>query len=101
MADELVYDIWTHREDLIEQEKYDYITSLAESIKEQGGKDFANSMIETLNEICSKYNICPECGGELDNNNSGYVIHSELDTNNLERVNYLYCPSCGWNNKND
>jgi len=100
MADELVYDIWTNREDLIDQEKYEYITALAESIKEQGGKDFANSMIETLNEICVKYDICPECGSELDIKDK-YEIHTELEGNDREYIGYFYCSSCGWNNSKE
>ncbi|MFC0903656.1 hypothetical protein ACFHWD_03005 [Clostridium sp. MT-14] len=100
MAEELVNDLWNNLNELSNREKYEYITALAESIKDQGGTTFASNMLDALNDVCSENSICPECGCETNLKKTQFV-HSELDDNNIENIYYLYCGNCGWDSRNE
>lgn len=99
MSEELVYDLWNNLSDLSNIEKFDYISNLAKSIKDTGGISFANGMLYTLDDICTEYNICPECGSDL-KVKPNILIHNELDFNNIELIDHYVCPYCGWDSRN-
>jgi len=102
MTDELVTDLWDGLPNLSNKEKYNYIMDIAEAIKEEGAKNFGNGMIHTLNNICTQFNICPECQTELEVSiRDNYEVHNELDEDNIEYDTVLYCPNCGYNTDND
>lgn len=94
-----VFDIRNNPENYDNQDLLNIISDILDIAKRN--KYFVNNLETAIHSKREELGFCPVCGLDDLAPKYNYETHTELDGNPREEIDYLYCPNCGWSNKDD
>ena len=93
-----IFDIRNNPNNYDNQDLLNVISDILYTAKDD--KYFKNNLETAIHSKREELGFCPNCGENLELK-CDYEVHNELDGNPREEINYLYCPNCGWDNKDE
>ena len=93
-----IFDIRNCPNDYNNKDLLDVISNILETAKQD--KYFAINLETALHNKREELGFCPECGENLETKYD-YEVHTELEDNPREEMDYAFCPNCGWSDKDE
>lgn len=92
-----IFDVRNNPENYDNQDLLNIISDMLDVAKRD--KYFANNLKTAIHSKREELGFCPACGLDDLVPKYNYETHTELDGNPREKMDYPYCPNCGWSSE--